>query len=64
MEDEMVMYLCARVEDMPKPIVPSSKKHCSECRAEIWIDKNLLKTPHLLSQFLCTKCAQSTILRA
>jgi DNA-directed RNA polymerase subunit RPC12/RpoP len=58
-----ILYIMARIEDMPEPSVPSERSVCSECGAETWLDVEtervaLTDTSRrgLRLVYLCTEC--------
>ena len=43
--------VCHRIDDMPEPKVPSVRRECAQCHAQIWVAKGAPKAPKV-----CLEC--------
>jgi len=50
--DFEVCVVCLRVADMPIPRMPSVRRRCAHCHAQIWVAKGAPAAPKV-----CLKCA-------
>lgn len=58
-DDELVSemyYTCMRVKDIKKPYVPSLKRECELCHAEIWLDRRMLRLASASKGLICVPC--------
>lgn len=48
-------FMAMRVDSLPVAHVPSVKRHCCQCKEEVWVDQNLVDVVDLLAIY-CVEC--------
>ena len=53
---EEQIFVGARVEGMPSPMVESEKRFCDKCGKEIWVDKRMIEIADSVDSRFCIEC--------
>ena len=55
-QDEPIVFVGMRVDELPVPHVPSIKGECHTCHAAIWIGKVNVREAFMADRMVCVQC--------